>query len=701
MSEVVELNIGGDEGAGSDEEVPPTSISGFKVGGTLINNFRAKNDVWQFFKVYKEKNFSKVACCMLCKDADASQPDITYGTSHSTGVLERHIYRHHEEENSLLIAAKRQKLLSSNSSPASSSSVQSAMTSYATPCPLYESMLLNWIVMTYQPFSTVENNSFREMVTSLNKKAPVISREKIQKLISNKYHDTRLSLSSILKGKHYSMTCDGWTSRAQVGYTTGTVHLINNWKLHHFVLGLHQKNGASTAQDVVSYTEELMDKVSIDFISCICITTDTEATMVSAGKLFLEKSNTMNWGGCLDHLLELVTKIAFNELAETEATMADARSLVGLFSRSTQATRKLREESKQRLGVEYTVIQDVCTRWWSTYAMGNRLLTLKDCILILNLRGDIETNLTDGQWKVLQDIVALLKPFMIAQRLLEGQYYVTISLVPYVLHKIRTGLNEAFDSPAISEALKAVLTKMLLKFVEAFGSGSDGAVASDHLTRGPRQRPRGIPKHTLIASLLDPRTKGGVGIPATDQLNVWEWIESEMVIVTQEVHVLEAAIEGTGVAENHDAQLGQGRKMRAHEQDLDDFFSDIAPVLHGARNCHVADAERQRNEEAAMELRLYKSEPLLSMKDSKGEWSDPLQWWAGNQHKFPSLARLASMYLAIPASSAPSERVFTSAGLTIAKDRARLLPSRADELVFLHDSLPALKRYNDGMRRMG
>jgi hypothetical protein len=47
----------------------------------------------------------------------------------------------------------------------------------------------------------------------------------------------------------------------------------------------------------------------------------------------------------------------------------------------------------------------------------------------------------------------------------------------------------------------------------------------------------------------------------------------------------------------------------------------------------------------------------------------------------------------IPATSAPSKRVFSTAGLTIAKDRAQLEASRANEIVFLHDSLPALCKY--------
>jgi hAT family C-terminal dimerisation region len=42
--------------------------------------------------------------------------------------------------------------------------------------------------------------------------------------------------------------------------------------------------------------------------------------------------------------------------------------------------------------------------------------------------------------------------------------------------------------------------------------------------------------------------------------------------------------------------------------------------------------------------------------------------------------------LCIPATSAPSERVFSSAGLTISKCRASLQPQHASELIFLHDS---------------
>ena len=49
----------------------------------------------------------------------------------------------------------------------------------------------------------------------------------------------------------------------------------------------------------------------------------------------------------------------------------------------------------------------------------------------------------------------------------------------------------------------------------------------------------------------------------------------------------------------------------------------------------------------------------------------------------PILSLLARRILCIPATSAPSERLFSVAGLTIANDRAGLLPDNAADLIFL------------------
>lgn len=62
----------------------------------------------------------------------------------------------------------------------------------------------------------------------------------------------------------------------------------------------------------------------------------------------------------------------------------------------------------------------------------------------------------------------------------------------------------------------------------------------------------------------------------------------------------------------------------------------------------------------------------------------PLQWWRDNEVKFPNLAQLARSYLAVPATSTPSERLFSAAGNIVSKKRASLTPDHVDMLTFLH-----------------
>ena len=63
--------------------------------------------------------------------------------------------------------------------------------------------------------------------------------------------------------------------------------------------------------------------------------------------------------------------------------------------------------------------------------------------------------------------------------------------------------------------------------------------------------------------------------------------------------------------------------------------------------------------------------------------ADPLTWWQQNQHRFPLLATLAKKYLCICATSVPSERLFSSAGLVVNKRRASLNPDTVDMILFL------------------
>mmetsp|Transcript_26059 Transcript_26059/g.37379 ORF Transcript_26059/g.37379 Transcript_26059/m.37379 type:complete len:203 (+) Transcript_26059:1666-2274(+) len=142
--------------------------------------------------------------------------------------------------------------------------------------------------------------------------------------------------------------------------------------------------------------------------------------------------------------------------------------------------------------------------------------------------------------------------------------------------------------------------------------------------------------------------------------------------------------------------------------DLDTMFEELNEFYMGQQQRQnqaaelVADdadfREQHRFNLVNAELLLYRQEQSIRLYKAEGagdgsSFNCPLTWWKVNELKFPLLSHLAQRLLCIPATSAPSERVFSNAGLTIAKDRARLAPETAGELIFLHDALPAIKKY--------
>jgi len=67
--------------------------------------------------------------------------------------------------------------------------------------------------------------------------------------------------------------------------------------------------------------------------------------------------------------------------------------------------------------------------------------------------------------------------------------------------------------------------------------------------------------------------------------------------------------------------------------------------------------------------------------------NSPLVWWRNNAHLYPTVARIAKRFLGAPATSVPSERLFSSAGLIYSDRRNRLLPERAEMLLSIKYNL--------------
>lgn len=75
---------------------------------------------------------------------------------------------------------------------------------------------------------------------------------------------------------------------------------------------------------------------------------------------------------------------------------------------------------------------------------------------------------------------------------------------------------------------------------------------------------------------------------------------------------------------------------------------------------------------------------------------DILKYWKKMQGQFPWLSALAKSILCILATSTPSERVFSIAGLVVTAKRSCLHPLRVHKIIFVHNNYNVCKKIVNG-----
>jgi hypothetical protein len=81
------------------------------------------------------------------------------------------------------------------------------------------------------------------------------------------------------------------------------------------------------------------------------------------------------------------------------------------------------------------------------------------------------------------------------------------------------------------------------------------------------------------------------------------------------------------------------------------------------------------------EVERYLAEPPIGMK------MNPLDWWKGNEARFPRIAAVARDFLAIQATSVPSAQLFSKAGDVVTKKRNRLAPDTVQSILSIQSWL--------------
>jgi hypothetical protein len=79
-------------------------------------------------------------------------------------------------------------------------------------------------------------------------------------------------------------------------------------------------------------------------------------------------------------------------------------------------------------------------------SMCEQLIHLCPYFSLMKAKRQLDKNLTEVQWQIVRYTTAILEPFMCAQRLLESESYVSVSMIAFVIWKISRGLFDAIES---------------------------------------------------------------------------------------------------------------------------------------------------------------------------------------------------------------------------------------------------------------
>jgi hypothetical protein len=132
--------------------------------------------------------------------------------------------------------------------------------------------------------------------------------------------------------------------------------------------------------------ENEMNRHNLTYEDIVAVVTDTEPTMNAAGRQIVDAARTagnlfLDHIGCVAHIIQTTTKKTaadpYNVAVDDPdaGALKAARALVTTINESSQLNEKLLKTQDQLMAnmppeektEAVTVIQDVKTRWWSTF----------------------------------------------------------------------------------------------------------------------------------------------------------------------------------------------------------------------------------------------------------------------------------------------------------------------------------------------
>lgn len=492
--------------------------------------------------------------------------------------------------------------------------------------------LIKMISVDYQPLSLVENIGFLEYSEKLQPLYKPPSRKTLtMKLLPEEYNKIATILKSMLKSiNNVSITTDIWTSDSNRAYLTVTCHFIFNDCLYSPVLATREMIKTHTGANIASSISDILIEWGI-LDKIVTIVSDNGSNIKNAINEHLHKYHHP----CVAHTLNLIVNDVITSNEELLNVIKKCRALVGHFKHSVFASTKLKEIQNQMNLPDLKVKQDVPTRWNSSLLMLERLIQIKAPLsAAITFLPRAPNFLTALEWELISDCLPLLKPFEIMTVELSGENYPTLSIVIPLIRGLQYTLRNKTTTTTAGDLLKKTAIDVIARRL--------GILECN--------------KIVAKATFLDPRfKKAGFGL-MDNANNTEKWITDE----------INSIMRNTREEETSNMPINEEPNL------LWEHFDNKVSQIRTTVSTGIS---------ASLLIRQYLEMPYLNRS------KNPLDFWKQHKNTFPELYTLQLKYLCVPATSVPSERVFSKSGQITNDRRNRLHPKNLDYIVFLNSNL--------------
>lgn len=180
--------------------------------------------------------------------------------------------------------------------------------------------LVNMVVKDSQPFSIVDDTSFKEFVALLDPTYTVPSRKTLKIMVNRRYEQEKTNAKALVQRvEAVSLTADMWTSIAMDAYLAVTCHYVDDSaKLATVLLGVLPFPEAHTAVNITTATKSLMMERGIEG-KVTSIVTDAGANMIAS-----VRNLNLRHSLCFAHSFNLVVKKSIDATPGLDAVRTKA-----------------------------------------------------------------------------------------------------------------------------------------------------------------------------------------------------------------------------------------------------------------------------------------------------------------------------------------------------------------------------------------